>query len=95
MTIYLSDDFIRAAQRESFNVRYVDEREITLRGTTAIRYFSGLTSHAELEIVENDQIVGYITPYSSSEHGAVQAQGLDLGLPRLFRTLDDALREVL
>lgn len=95
MAIYLNDEFVRAVQREPLKVTYGEKREVTLRSTTATRYFGGLPSRADLEIVENDEVVGYITPYSDSEHGAVRAQLFDLGLPRVFRTLDEALREVL
>ena len=95
MTIHLNDEFICAAQREPFKIIYGETREITLRTTTAARYIGRLASYAELEILENDKIVGYITPYANNEHGAVKAQLFDAGLPRVFRTLDDALREVL
>lgn len=95
MAIYLNEEFIRAAQREPFKVIYGNDREITLRATSATRYIGRLPSRAELEIVENDQIVGYITPYAENEYGAVKAQLFDVGLPAVFRTLDDALCEVL
>lgn len=95
MAIYLDEEFVRAAQREPFKVIYGDKREIMLRATTATRLFGGLPSRADLEIVENGKIVGYITPYSNSEHGAVRASFYEMGLPRVFRTLDEALREVL
>ena len=91
MPIYLTADFVSAAQREPYTVMFGD-RPVTLRATTAT---GALGMRAELEVVENDEVVGYITPYSHDEHGAATARTFDHIAPTLFRTLDDALREIL
>lgn len=93
MVTYLTKQFVQTAQRNSYTVSF-GEREITLRASyyRAPGPFGWL---AELEVVEGDRILGYITPYGDDEHGAVKASYAGVGAPALFRTLDDALREVL
>lgn len=89
----LSPQFIRAAQRDPITVlhRGVD---VTLRDTNAAIH--GLVGYkAELAVVVDGDVVGYITPYSEAEHGAVKASGFGVGMPALFRDLEGALDEIL
>jgi hypothetical protein len=93
MPIYLTTEFIRDAQREPFIVMFGD-REITIEATEARqRRPNGML--AELQVVESGVIVGYLTPYGETEHGAIRASLFSVGVPQIFRTLDDALREIL
>jgi hypothetical protein len=65
-----------------FTVRASDAREGLLQ--------------AELEVVDDtDQVIGYITPFGSNERGAAKAAFFGLGVPALFRSLEDALAEIL
>jgi hypothetical protein len=91
MAISLTADFVAAAQREPYTVMFGD-RAVTLRATTAT---GALGMQAELEVVENDEVVGFITPYARNEHGAATTRTFDHVAPTLFTTLDDALREIL
>lgn len=91
MTIPLTAEFVSAAQNEPYTLTF-GERPVTLRATSAT---GAMGIRAELEVVENDEVVGYITPYGPDEHGAVKARVFDFVAPVVFRTLDDALREIL
>lgn len=82
----LTDDFVRRCQTTVLDVEYGD-RDITIRRTRA--------QGAELEVAEGGIVLGYLTPYSSTERGAVSVRRHHPGiLPRVFRTLDDALDEI-
>lgn len=90
----LDNAFIAAARNEPFSIEY-RESIYTFRATNAVRYLGPATSHADLELIDADgNVVGYITPYTDREHGAVQARFLDVGTPRLVRTIEDAVREI-
>lgn len=93
MTIYMDSAFVRSAQANGFTVKYGD-RHVVLQATRA-RVSGPLGYQAELEIVVDEEVVGYITPYGENEHGAVQARMFGIGAPALFRTLDDAVREII
>ncbi len=62
----------------------------TLRATGAR---AGLFA-AELEVVRDGEVVGYITPYSDREHGATKAALFGITAPRLFGTLEEAIDEI-
>jgi len=49
---------------------------------------------AYMEIVEGDEVVGYLTEYGNSESGAVPAHLLGYGLPQIFRSLEAALDHI-
>ncbi|GAA4762437.1 hypothetical protein [Microbacterium gilvum] len=83
--ILLTDEFVRSCRSTPFEVTYGD-RDITIRRTRA--------QGAELEVVEGDVVIGYLTPYGSTERGAISARHHPGILPRVFRTLDDALDEI-
>lgn len=90
MPTYLTDEFVRSAQREPVTIQHGDRTVILQNNTWRYGIYS-----AELAVVENGDIVGYITPYGTNEHGAVRARLAGMVLPAAFRTLDDALDEIL
>ncbi|MEL4317435.1 hypothetical protein WJX64_00300 [Leifsonia sp. YIM 134122] len=93
MTTWLTEEFIAGAQHEPLAVTF-GEHDLTLRRSAARR--DGTPGYgAELEVVEGDVVLGYITPYSEHEHGAVRADQFHVALPVLHRTLDGALGEIL
>jgi hypothetical protein len=55
---------------------------------------AGLVS-AVLEVVVDGEVVGYITSWSDSEHGAVKAGQFGNVMPQLFRSVEAALDEIL
>lgn len=70
-----------------------DGQVLTLRESRARE---GLLHAAELELVdEAGEVLGYITPYGSNERGAVKASMFGIGLPALFRSLEDAIAEII
>lgn len=87
---YLNDQFVAAARREPQTVT-IDDRELTVRHSS----FRFRFHIAELEVLEGDSIVGYITPYGTDERGAVAAGVFGWIAPKLFRELEPALREIL
>jgi len=89
----MTNQFIQEAQRSGYSLTY-DGREIALAATQERTWGSaGFT--AELEVLEGDAVVGYITPYTDDEHGAVSERRFGQVAPAVFRTLEDALREIL
>lgn len=49
---------------------------------------------ADLEVVREGDVVGYITPYTDREHGAVRAGLFGQVLPRVVSTVEAALDEI-
>lgn len=92
MTTFLTKQFVQLAQRDSYEVEY-GGRTITLAATfeRAPGPFGYL---AELQVMDGDSILGYITPYGDNEHGAVQANLFGAISPAVFRTLEEALAEI-
>lgn len=89
MTTYLTAEFIASIQHEPRTLTF-EGRELTLRRSTAR---AGLLP-AELDVVEDGTVLGYITPYGADEHGAIPARLFGMA-PRVFRELEPALREIL
>lgn len=87
MPICLTNEFIAIAQRDPFSVAFGD-RTLVLRATNAS---SGMVA-AELEIVDGGDVIGYVTPYGDNERGVVQSASFGQVAPRIYRSLDDALR---
>ncbi|WP_455904692.1 hypothetical protein [Microbacterium sp.] len=90
MTTYLTEQFIAAIRHEEHTFT-LDERELTLRESSAR---AGMLK-AELAVVEEGAVIGYITPYGANEHGAIAAHLFTGMPPRVFRELEPALREIL
>lgn len=93
MTTYLTRQFVQDAQRNSYSLTF-DGREITLAATEE-RTFGSFPFVAELQVEEGGAVLGYITPYGDNEHGAVRERLFGQIAPALFRTLDEALLEIL
>lgn len=86
---YLDESFVSRAKHADVSVQY-DGEMYRFTGTTAS---SGLMA-ADLAVYRGDQLVGYITPYSKVEHGAVKSGDFGFGLPRLFRSVEEAIAEL-
>lgn len=89
MPVFLTPNFIQHAQRTPVRVDYKD-MELVIEATSVRAGFL----IPELQIRNGDTVIGYITPYTENEHGAVQAQQLGVAPPPLFRTLEEAVREI-
>lgn len=90
MPTALDSRLVAAAKREPMTVAHRG-RTVTLTASTARAFM--IT--ADLAVVEEGEIIGYITPYSNTEHGAVRARYFLIGgAPEVFRTLEDALDEI-
>src|ERR1700761_2616394 len=50
---------------------------------------------AELAVVMDDTVIGYITPYTDDEHGVIAADELGKSGPPTFRTVEGALEQLL
>lgn len=90
MPTALDTRFVGAAKRQPVTLEH-GGRTVTLSASTA----RSMLIHADLQVVEDGELLGYITPYSENEHGAVKARFFSLGAPRVFRTVEDALDEIL
>jgi hypothetical protein len=71
----------------------LDGRYFTVRASNAHDRFL----RADLEVVSEDsnEVIGYITPYGDYERGATKAHFFGVGAPAVFRSLEDALAEIL
>lgn len=89
MTVPLSDQFVAATRQKAIEVSYAG-RTLTISASNAV---TGLI-RAELVVRDGETVLGYITPYSSSERGATKARFFGMGAPRVFSTLEEALTEI-
>ena len=90
-SIPLDTSFVEGAQREPVSVLY-GNWEVTFRQTTAATNAHG-AHNPVLEVASNGKVIGYITPYSGREFGAIAAHLLG-GMPHIVPTVEDALREI-
>ncbi len=89
----LSSTFIAGTQHSPVSIQFAD-RDILMRNTNA-RTGGALGYGAELQVVDGGEVVGYITPYSDDEYGSIKASMFGQILPRLCRSVDEALHEIL
>lgn len=50
---------------------------------------------ADLEVTMDGHTIGYITPFTDDEHGAISAEQLGEIVPPTFRTVEGALEQLL
>ncbi len=87
-----SNELVQRIRRDGLQVQ-LEGQVLTLRESNARE---GRIHTAELELVdEAGAVLGYITPYGSNERGAVKASMFGIGLPALFRSLEDAIAEII
>ncbi|SMQ67756.1 hypothetical protein SAMN06295909_1848 [Plantibacter sp. VKM Ac-1784] len=86
----LNENFVSSARMHDFEVPRGD-RTFTFSRSDAI---SG-NQVAELVVLDEDrQPIGYIVPYTRDEHGAIESRFFGVGMPSVFRTVEDALEYI-
>lgn len=87
----LTDDVVARLRRDSLPVQF-EERIYTVRASNARE---GMIT-AELELVDDaGEVLGYITSYGSNQRGAVKSGSFGIGAPAFFRSLEEAIAEIL
>jgi hypothetical protein len=87
----LDDVVVARIRHDSLPVQF-EEQTYTIRASNARE---GLIS-AELELVDDrGEVLGYFTSYGSNQRGAVKSGRFGVGAPALFRSLEDAIAEIL
>ena len=85
----LTDSVVAAARTHPIAFGY-EGRTLFLRHTNAR---NGLTV-ADLEVVEGETVLGYITPYERIQYGAIPVRFLGHTLPKITPTVEEALTEI-
>ncbi len=85
----LTDSVVEAARTRPIAFRH-EGRTVSLRHTNAR---SGLTV-ADLEVIEGETVLGYITPYARNQYGAIPLRFLGHTLPKITLTVEEALTEI-
>ena len=87
--ISLDDDFVSAAREHRISID-LNDKTYEFAATDAT---DGSVT-ADLEVRRDGVVVGYITPYSHSERGAVKATALSTGTPAVFHTVEGAIEAI-
>jgi hypothetical protein len=90
MTTYFFETFAREYGGDGRLVEHKGE-SLTVRQSNRR---AGM-QQAELEVVRDGEVIGYITPYTRDERGAVAARDFGAPAPVIVRTLENALDEIL
>jgi hypothetical protein len=85
----LGDQFAAQVHRQPVTITRGD-RNFLIRPSHA----QAETVKAYMEIVENDEVIGYFTEYGNNESGVVPARLFGYGLPKIFGTVEDALDDL-
>lgn len=93
MTTSMSNSFVFNVMDNALTIEYAG-RTLILRQTNAVSSWADLKQTAELEIVENEKVVAYVTPYGDSERGFIHANFFGKTMPVLKRTLEEGLQNL-